>query len=112
MADPFDLPGLDDYLDDQKARMHVCPRCKHQCYFDPETRPTKPGQVYSQAGLSELSITGYCEHCFDEITEPPEEDHEYWSDGVPIGDEPDNSHEQIEDSYNHQVMDEQRLSED
>lgn len=25
---------------------------------------------YSEAGIKELSITGFCEKCFDEITRP------------------------------------------
>ena len=94
----FDLPGLDDYLDDQQAGMHTCPHCKQRCFFDPETRPTKPGQVYSQAGMAELNITGYCEHCFDEITREPDEP-------------PDDSHARMEDAMNNDYSDRARWNE-
>lgn len=39
------------------------------------TKPPVWGEnVYSEAGIREFRISGYCETCFDDITREPEED--------------------------------------
>lgn len=74
----------------------ICNHCSHRMFFDPTIgTPPKLGQVYSQAGIREIRITGLCETCFDDITMPPDEDYE-----------PDDSHARMEDAYN----DEHRFS--
>lgn len=58
-----------------------CPRCKHYPYFAPHDEALLEGHVYSQDGMAELGITGYCEFCFDLVTAEPdeeEEDDEAW----------------------------------
>jgi len=62
-----------EYERQQSVKQHVCAVCSNTCFFD-TAKPTRPGQVYSEAGIRELSISGLCEHCFDEITRPPDED--------------------------------------
>ena len=51
-----------------------CPRCKNFTFYIPWGHALIEGHVYSHDGISELRITGYCEFCFDVITEKPEED--------------------------------------
>ena len=51
-----------------------CPRCKHYPYFAPHDEALLEGHVYSDAGMEELKITGYCEFCFDLITKEPDEE--------------------------------------
>lgn len=53
-----------------------CPRCKHYLYFVPHDEALLEGHVYSEAGMQEISISGYCEFCFDLIT--AESDKEEW----------------------------------
>ena len=53
-----------------------CMNCHKPMFFSLAT-PTIEGQVYSQAGISETHITGYCEHCFDEITKEPDDGDNY-----------------------------------
>ncbi|QCG78311.1 hypothetical protein SEA_ALOEVERA_26 [Microbacterium phage AloeVera] len=50
----------------------TCVVCGKQMYWDDSD--TGEGSVYSDAGLKETQITGMCEHCFDVITMPPDED--------------------------------------
>lgn len=67
---------------DEAKMSRPCPRCKHYPYFVPHDEALLEGHVYSQAGMDELPITGYCEFCFDLVTkEPDEEDGEPTSDG-------------------------------
>jgi hypothetical protein len=59
----------------QQVEGHTCVMCHTAMFFSRDKTTTKPGQVYSEAGVREVRITSMCEHCFDEITaEPDEED--------------------------------------
>lgn len=51
-----------------------CPRCRHYSFHAPYDYALIEGHIYSDAGAAEVYITGYCEFCFDEITEEPDED--------------------------------------
>jgi len=53
-----------------------CPSCKNYPFFAPYDEALIEGHVYSHDGVSEIRITGYCEWCFDLITQEPEEDDE------------------------------------
>lgn len=53
-----------------------CPACKNYVFFAPFHEPLIEGHVYSNDGIAELRITGYCEWCFDRITKEPEEEEE------------------------------------
>jgi hypothetical protein len=58
-----------------EARMgRQCPRCKHFPYFAPHDKALLEGHVYSDDGMAEIGITGYCEFCFDLITAEPDEE--------------------------------------
>jgi hypothetical protein len=60
-----------------EAEMGVrCPRCRHYPFFAPHDEALIEGHVYSHDGVAEIRITGYCEFCFDLITEEPEEEDE------------------------------------
>lgn len=51
----------------QSVRHHVCVCCNTRMFFD-TSNPTTNGQVYSVKGAREVSISGFCEYCFDKIT--------------------------------------------
>lgn len=51
-----------------------CPRCKNYPFHAPWIYGLTEGHVYSGDGLREVRITGYCEFCFDLITQEPDED--------------------------------------
>lgn len=51
-----------------------CPRCKHYPFFAPHDEALLEGHIYSQAGMDELPITGYCEFCFDLVTKESDEE--------------------------------------
>lgn len=51
-----------------------CARCKHYPFFVPHDEALLEGHVYSQAGMQELPISGYCEFCFDLVTKEPDEE--------------------------------------
>lgn len=51
-----------------------CTRCHHYPYFVPHDEALLEGHVYSQAGMDELPISGYCEFCFDLVTKEPDEE--------------------------------------
>lgn len=53
-----------------------CPSCGHYSFHAPWTHALIEGHVYSDDGAREIHITGYCEFCFDLITEEPEDDDE------------------------------------
>lgn len=48
--------------------------CGSYLVYLPYTHAIAPGHIYSDAGVREVSITGMCEFCFDEVTAEPEED--------------------------------------
>lgn len=48
-----------------------CPRCQHHLFYAPWTHALIEGHVYSDDGVREVYITGFCEFCFDLITEEP-----------------------------------------
>lgn len=51
-----------------------CPRCKHYPFFAQHDEALIEGHVYSRDGMAEIGITGYCEFCFDLITQEPDEE--------------------------------------
>jgi hypothetical protein len=51
-----------------------CPVCGNHLFYAPHTEALIAGHVYSNEGLMEVRITGYCEFCFDRITAEPEEE--------------------------------------
>ena len=53
-----------------------CPSCKNYVFFAPFHEALIEGHVYSNDGIAELRITGYCEFCFDRITAEPDEEEE------------------------------------
>lgn len=59
---------------DEAKMGRQCPRCKHYPYFVPHDEALLEGHVYSDDGMAEIGITGYCEFCFDLITKEPDED--------------------------------------
>lgn len=54
---------------DEAEMSRPCPRCKHRPFFAPFWKTLIEGHVYSHDGMEELKITGYCEFCFDLVTE-------------------------------------------
>ena len=50
-----------------------CPRCKHFPFYAPHDEALIEGHVYSEEGMAEIGITGYCEFCFDLVTKEPDE---------------------------------------
>ena len=59
---------------DEAKQLRPCPRCKHHLFYAPHNEALVEGHVYSQDGMAEISITGYCEFCFDLVTEEPDEE--------------------------------------
>ena len=59
---------------DETAMGRPCPRCKHYPFFAPHDEALIEGHVYSRAGFDEVRLTGYCEFCFDLITQEPDEE--------------------------------------
>lgn len=59
---------------DEAAIRLPCPRCKHYPFFAPHDEALIEGHVYSHEGVAEVRITGYCEFCFDLITQEPDEE--------------------------------------
>lgn len=52
-----------------------CPRCKNIPFYAPHDEALIEGHVYSHDGMVEATqITGYCEFCFDLITQEPDEE--------------------------------------
>lgn len=51
-----------------------CPMCKNFLFYAPHDEALIEGHVYSTDGLAEIQITGYCEFCFDKITEEPDDE--------------------------------------
>lgn len=51
-----------------------CPRCKNYPFFATHDEALIEGHVYSGDGVRELQITGYCEFCFDLVTQEPDEE--------------------------------------
>lgn len=47
----------------------VCINCGHEIFWEKSRRSTRPGHIYSEAGLREYKISGMCEYCFDKLTE-------------------------------------------
>lgn len=59
---------------DEAAMGRQCPMCKHYPFLAPHDEALMEGHVYSHAGIDEVRITGYCEFCFDLITQEPDEE--------------------------------------
>ena len=59
---------------DEAAMGRACPRCKHYPFIAPHDEALIEGHVYSHAGHDEVRITGYCEFCFDLVTQEPDEE--------------------------------------
>lgn len=58
-----------------------CPRCGNYSFHAPWDHALIEGHVYSNDGAREIYITGYCEFCFDLVTEEPDE--EDWQGDAP-----------------------------
>ena len=65
---------MQNSADEAQMGRRPCPRCKHWPFFAPHDEALLEGHVYSDAGMEELKITGYCEFCFDLITKEPDEE--------------------------------------
>lgn len=63
-----------------------CPRCKHFPFYAPHDEALIEGHVYSEEGMAEIGITGYCEFCFDLITKEPDEETrgDEWKQSEPV----------------------------
>lgn len=61
---------------DETKLLRPCPNCQHVPFHAPWHEALIEGHVYSNNGLREISITGICEYCFDDITAEPEEEEE------------------------------------
>ena len=44
-----------------------CIGCQQEAYYAPDTSAEAYGHIYSDLGLKELKITGFCEYCFDKL---------------------------------------------
>lgn len=66
------------YLKEQAAKdeNHTlkCSVCGEKVVYVEDTEAREEGHIYSGAGRREYSMTRMCEHCFDRITKPPDED--------------------------------------
>lgn len=51
-----------------------CPRCKNVPFYAPHDEALIEGHVYTLDGVAEIRITGYCEFCFDLVTQEPDEE--------------------------------------
>ena len=54
-----------------------CQNCSATTFFRLDTSAREPGHCYSEAGLRELKISGFCEHCFDELADEDEFDQDF-----------------------------------
>lgn len=72
-----------EYEREQAARGR-CLSCKEEIFYEKAQSAHREGHIYSDAGLSEFRISGFCEYCFDKVTAEPEEDeyvdHGGWED--------------------------------
>lgn len=57
-------------------------------FYDEDTFPSVPGQIYSQLGLKEFGISGWCEYHFDVFFGDPEEEEEWMVAESTDGEEP------------------------
>ena len=65
------------YLRDTSNEAQIsrpCPRCKNVPFYAPHGEALIEGHVYSRDGVAEIRITGYCEFCFDLVTQEPDEE--------------------------------------
>lgn len=51
---------------EEAQQAHVCRVCGHEIFWGEQAEGTKPGCIYSYAGIREYRISGMCEHCFDD----------------------------------------------
>lgn len=58
---------LADTFPEDEVNAHRCINCKEIRFHAPYDHALTGGHVYSQAGLQETAITGYCEFCFDNL---------------------------------------------
>lgn len=49
--------------------MPICKRCKQPVFYQAGLFAYQMGHIYSEAGKKEFNITGFCEWCFDEVTD-------------------------------------------
>lgn len=66
------VPGEEEIFLRNRVQGKTCESCLNPIFYSTDF-PTVPGQVYSEDGALEVDISGYCEHCFDEITRVLEE---------------------------------------
>lgn len=57
---------------EEAQQAHVCINCGHEIFWSKkleggQSEGTKPGCIYSYAGIREYKISGICEHCFDKL---------------------------------------------
>lgn len=57
---------------EEAQQAHVCINCGQEIFWGKQSEGrqdegTKPGGIYSYAGIREYRISGMCEHCFDEL---------------------------------------------
>lgn len=53
---------------EEAQQAHVCIKCGQEIFRGKQSDgETKPGCIYSYAGIREYKISGMCEHCFDKL---------------------------------------------
>lgn len=60
-----------------------CLNCHAHFDFDKGNNDGTPGRIYSDAGVREAKISGFCETCFDAVTMPPDEDDAFDAESIP-----------------------------
>lgn len=58
----------------EEAGASRCRFCDSAVFSLPAQEAIRKGHIYSPAGEREFGISGTCEHCFDRVTLPPDED--------------------------------------
>lgn len=94
-----------------------CVNCGMLGFYYPAPYAAGLGHCYSEEGMRDYTrITMMCEFCFDRIAREPDEDEAYEDRAAQQADEDldydldiDDSHARIEDSFNQEKMDDDRL---
>ena len=70
------VPGEHMYNLNNIVKLYTCVFCHKTMFYKPLVgqEPTTEGQVYSEAGVREVGISGVCEHCFDAVTKDVQDD--------------------------------------
>ena len=56
------------YVKEMQGILTHCMNCKFPTFHYPHTAALMPGHCYTEAGVREVRISGFCEWCFDRIT--------------------------------------------